>query len=877
MNKPYLIAKLLLLAWLSLSLPNDVRAQQWQATLSHYSTDNGLASNAIAYMTHDDYGYVWLATWNGVSRFDGFNFYNYKTGNKSGIKGLHNRVDAIVIDQRQNVWLKMYDGRIFVINRYTDSIEDPLEGVDDHDEFKADYFFTPFVTSSGDVLIFFKGVGLYKFHLDRNGLRQQHVMTGQLTVTSLAEGYHGDIWAGTDQGVRRVDMANLSLEKAVYFEDEHVTQMASNGYNIFVATRSGKIMQFSYGQQPQLVKDFGREISSLYVDRHGLLWFSDMGDGVYRLRPESGDIKFFKQKVLVPEFTSRGAFFNEAMGTLWIRLNHGGYGYYNREADEIEYFHNDPVNPWNLSNSVNANLELDDGVIWESTSRRGLEKLEILKNTISRTLLVPNATTMLENETCALYYDPQRHLLLIGNKKGTLFLIDKHGNRQTIHQDSNGQPFSRFYHIGKDKKGNYWLCDKDNGVYKMTPNASGGYTIINFRHHNDDKNSLSSNGAYQTLEDAEGNIWVATYGGGVNIITKGKDDNYQILNRHNLLKKYPSNSHQRVRTIAIDKEGKVWAGTTDGILLMTFHKNKFTVAPLEAPADWEKGLSSNDIVCLARAPQGDMWVGTNSGGLCRTTTKDENGAWQFESYGIADGLPSEEICSITFDQKGNVWFATDHTLCSFDVKKHIFTSFSNLDGIDDTMCSEGAAITLPNGNVLFGTINGYYVVNRSKLITKTGSLLKLRITDFYLDDMLQSPRLTPDFDYYIPESRRVVLPHHGSDFAFRFAALSYQYQHRIYYQYRLEGYDNEWHNATKERIAAYSNVPAGTYRFQVKAFLLESPENYDMRTIEVVVPSYFLLSSTAIWLYLLIISGLGIGGLWWYQEQLRRKQKINEG
>ena len=179
--------------------------------------------------------------------------------------------------------------------------------------------------------------------------------------------------------------------------------------------------------------------------------------------------------------------------------------------------------------------------------------------------------------------------------------------------------------------------------------------------------------------------------------------------------------------------------------------------------------------------------------------------------------------------------------------------------------------------MLFGTINGYYVVDRSKLITKTGSLLKLRITDFYLDDMLQSPRLTPDFDYYIPESRRVVLPHHGSDFAFRFAALNYQYQHRIYYQYRLEGYDNEWHNATKERIAAYSNVPAGTYRFQVKAFLLESPENYDMRTIEVVVPSYFLLSSTAIWLYLLIISGLGIGGLWWYQEQLRRKQKINEG
>ena len=60
-----------MLAMLALSCPQDARAQQLQASLSHYSTDNGLPSDAIASLHSDDFGYVWIATWNGVSRFDG--------------------------------------------------------------------------------------------------------------------------------------------------------------------------------------------------------------------------------------------------------------------------------------------------------------------------------------------------------------------------------------------------------------------------------------------------------------------------------------------------------------------------------------------------------------------------------------------------------------------------------------------------------------------------------------------------------------------------------------------------------------------------------------------------------------------------------------
>ena len=856
---------------LALWVPTNLRAQQLQASLSHYSTDNGLPSNTIGVLLNDDYGYLWIATWNGVSRFDGYNFYNYRTGIMSGVKGLHNRIDRMTIDQSQNIWLKMYDGRIFVLNRQTDRIEDPLEGISGHDEFGVDYFFVPYVSSVGDVYFSFGETGLYKLRLDRNGKKHDQIMTGNLTATCLVEGYQNDLWVGTNKGVHRINASNMSLEKNGYFLDENISCLATNGYNIFAGTKSGKIMQFSYGQEPTLVKDIGEEVTGLFVDSHGTIWYSDLKDGAYRLNPENGDVKRFTQRVLIPEYTSRGAEFAEAMGVVWVRMNHGGYGYYNRESDEIEYFHNDPSNPWNLSNSVNARLEMNDGVVWESTIRRGLEKLEVLKRTITRTLLISDSEDPMDNEVRAMCYDPKRHLTFLCNKRGKIFIFDAHGNHTgTITHDSKGNPISRPYGMSMDSKGNYWVCDKDNGVYKITP-TGGGYNIQNFRHDDNNLWSLSSNAAYQAVEDREGNIWIATYGGGVNILRKNKAGNYIALHSKNALKRYPLNAHQKVRTLALAKDGKVWAGTTDGILIMSMHNNNVSIEQMKMTERLEDGLMSYDIVCLASDAKGTMWIGTNSGGLSYATKRDEKGAWMFKNYGIADGLPSEEIRSITFDEKNNVWFSTDHMLSSFDVKKQIFTTYSQLDGVDETMCSEGSAIMAEGGSILIGTLNGYYTIDRKKLKNERGSLLKLRITDFYLNDELQSPRLNQTFDYYVPENRRVVLPSHGDEFAFRFAALNYQLQHRIVYQYKLDGYDREWVNADKSRMASYRGLAAGTYRFQAKAFLLESPEAYDVRTIEVVVPPSFLLSPTAIWIYMVLLAIGMLYGLWWYQERLRKR------
>lgn len=852
---------------------SDCHAQKIEASLTHYSVDDGLVSDNCSDIIQDDYGYVWIATWNGLSRFDGTNFYNYPTGYRSKVPLMHNRIVELVTDISQNVWLRMYDGRVFVLNRATDTFINPLTTEPGYENLKTNHKLK--VSSSGDVYTIIDGVGIYKMRLADNTVKTELITTSDIMVNTIVEGYKGDLWAGTDKGVHRINLNNAAVEHTGIMEDEEITVMFTNGYNIYGGTRSGKIFSFAYGQDPVVIKEFNEPVSSLFVDSHQLIWFTLNGKGVTRLNTQTGTIKSFWQPLLAPEFDVRGAVMSEVNGRVWIIMNHGGFGYYNRENDEVEYFHNNPANAWDLSNTVSCHLALSEGVVFESTARRGLEKLEIIKNSITREMLLENrADGTSNNDIRALFYDKETKTLLIGNKTSSLFLF-RDGHKTQIRDDGHGRALGRIYGISKAKDGGYWISSKGEGVIRMIPQGNG-YRFEFIRHEDDNPKSLSHNSAYCTVEDDNGNVWVATYGGGVNIITK-KDGKYEVLHKDNGgIPDYPKIDYYRVRTLTKDKDGKIWAGTTDGILIMSYEKGKVNVEKVLDNGTDDKNLMSNDIVCLTTDNEGTVWIGTNGGGLSRTIERNKDGNWLFETYTTHDGLPSDEIKSIAFDERGSVWFATDHALCSFDVKKKIFGVFSTLDGVDGTICSEGGALCIPGGNILFGTINGYYTVNLRKLINISGSMIKLRITDFFLNDELMTPRNNDVFDYYVPEAKSVSIPSHASVFSFRFNSLNYQLQHRIHYQYKLEGYDKEWQNADRSHTVSYSGVPAGKYTFCVKAFLLESPDKYDMRTIDVIIPASFILSSWVAWVTLIIVIIVIVAGVVIYLKRKKKKTKKEE-
>ena len=869
-------AKMMLAATIFIGAANGAEAQTMSASQTHYSTEDGLCSNAVSNIIQDDYGYIWIGSWNGLSRFDGFNFFNYKTGGSSKVPLLHNRIIDMISDQWQNIWMRMYDGRVFMLERTKDRIVNPLEGVKGYENLKTQN--TMAITSKGEVLAIMKGVGIYKMKYTKWGFENELITTGQLKPTVVVEGYKGDLWVGTDKGVRRLSANHESLSQNAILGEESITAMYSNGYNVYVGTKSGKVYSCAYGQDPRFIKDTGKAINSIFRDSYGTVWISTGGQGISRINEKTGDMKEFTQVVLVPEYDVTGVKVSEVAGTVWLTMSHGGFGYYNRATDEVEYFHNNPANTWDLSNTVAAYLALPEGVVFESTSRRGLEKLEIQKRTIERRkLFEDSAIENNENETRAMYYDSHYKVVLIGNKKGSLIITDG-TNKTIVRGEDKGMPFGRIYGIMKDRHGDFWISTKGNGLFRLSPRAknggygalcAGGFDFTNYRNNPDNKYSISSDLVYKTIEDKYGNLWVATYGGGVNVIKREKDGRILFLNRNNVMTRYPNDAFLKVRTVTLDKYGKIWAGSTDGILVMSYFNNKVKIQVVGDNEDEEDNLQSKDVVCLACAHNGQMWVGTNGGGLSRCDDYGK-GVYVFDTFGSQDGLPSEEIKSITFDERGNVWFATDHILCSFDVRKQIFSTFTILDGVDDTLCSEDAAVTLPNGKILFGTLSGYYIVDRSKLVSTNGSVMRLRITDFMINGKIQSPRFNANFDYYIPDSRKVELPNHDDEFSIRFASLNYQLQHRIHYQYCLEGYEEDWNNADNTRTATYSGLPAGTYEFKVKAFLLESPDKYDMKTITIVVPPHFLLSQSAIWIYLFLAAAIVITILY-IKEERRRK------
>jgi ligand-binding sensor domain-containing protein/AraC-like DNA-binding protein len=840
----------------------NLQAQGLQAMLNHYSTENGLPSNAISDIIQDKFGYIWISSWNGLCRYDGYDFFQYATGTASGIPFLHNRILDMYADTQGNIWLRMYDNRIFVLNRKTDLIQNAFEGISNGINIRTDRPLA--VSSDGHVFAIINGQGIYRMSLENNHFSRHLYPIRGINITKIVFDKHGKIWLSTNKGLATL---NTTTGKTSFYYIpgmKSITSITNFENLICIGTHSGDIYfidadkPYKSNKSTHLTDD---PITSLNVDSKGMVWYTTYDQGVSRYSLKDKTQKTFTQIVPAPESDLHGSTIFEYGDILWVRMNHGGFGYYDRQKDVINYFYNNPDNSLNLSNTVATYLALPEGVVWMSTNRRGLEKLELLNERIKRDYVRPGSTEFGVNEVRAMLYDKKNNQIIIGNKKGELFIYDSSLRRQISHLSMEG----RIYGLIQDHKGNVWVSNKDKGLFVI---KSGTKTITPIK-------NLNCNATYIVTEDYHGNIWVATYGGGVNMI---KPDGSVLYPGHGI-KGYPLDSYLKVRAITLASDGSVWAGTTDGILILKYdaRHNRIKTEILHQTSKIEEQLGNNDIIQIVKAHDGSMWIATNGGGLGHSIGKDENGYWKFETFGGKDGLPSDEIRSITFSNDGSIWFAADQSICSYDPQKKLFTTFSIQDGVGGIACSESAAITLPDSRMLFGTLNGYYVVDRSRLTNQLGRTLRLAITDFYINDQLMTPRTNDTYKYYIPDSNYVKLPGRSSVFAFRFASLNYQLQHRVHYQYMLEGYDDHWLNADRNRMVSYSDVPSGTYKFKVKAFLLESPNKYDERTITVVVPPYILASPAALWTYLcLLIIATAIFLYRRHQLKIKRQENIKK-
>lgn len=856
----------------------NAHAQQIQARLDHYSTTDGLPSNSISDILQDKYGYIWIATWNGLSRYDGYNFENYATGKASGIKNLHNRIVDLETDLQGNIWMIMYDNRIFVLNRRTDCISNAFEGLKGGDNMKIydtltenKYKIDDAITMSpdGKVYIIIPRKGIYQIYINRNIRTIKKIFDDKRGIYNMTCDTDGNLWLGTRKGLIMVDKNTGRTRGKLMVPGEYYNTMGFVGTDLYLGTQSGKIIirdtKHCRSKYLDISNTTNSPITSLHVDSKGLVWFTTTKQGVSMFNPATKETKNFTQEVSIPENDINGCTIYETGNVLWVRMNHGGFGVYDRITGQMNYFYNSPGDTWNLSNTVTTYTALNEGVIWMSTIRRGLEKLSIVNNKIRLIIPIPDSKKYGVNEIRAIIYDKKAKRILISNKAGEVFKL-KSNDLNVADKTPFFKVTGRIYGMMEDHYGNIWISTKGNGLY-LLKSGSNTPRRVNY--------PFTSQNIYNTKEDKYGNIWVATYNGGINVLKNIGNEKYKVISP-NYIRGYNKDQYLKVRTLEIDNNGVVWGGTSDGIILLKFNKAKniFEAKPLLQTDNQKEQMANNDIVEIKKSPIGDMWIATNGGGLIKSIGKDNDGKWRFNNFGLSNGLPSEELRGITFSHDGHVWFSSDQIICSYDPQKQLFTTFSIQDGVGDIACSECSAYTLPDDRMLFGTLNGYYIVDKKLLTTTNGSDFKLAITDFFVNDKRMTPRENNTYDYYIPDSERVELPSRSSVFSIRFASLNYQLQHRVHYMYMLEGYDNKWISANDTRAVSYSDVPAGEYTFRVKAFLLENPNKFDERKIKIIVPPYMFASAAAMWVYLILIIG-GICGFLLWREKMREDTKKN--
>ena len=344
--------------------------------------------------------------------------------------------------------------------------------------------------------------------------------------------------------------------------------------------------------------------------------------------------------------------FVDQSGLLWIGTNDGGLNVYDRENDKFIAFKSDPEDGNSISgNKVFTVFQDRDGQIWIGTDA-GLDKV--------------------------VFEDEGTH-----DKASQLGNIRFHHLKSKA-DDQYSISYNRVRAIMQDKEGNMWFGTQGGGLNKLIYDYEDETSDPVFVHYQNDENdpeSLSDNDVLSLYEDGRGNIWVATYGGGVNRFNKTTKKFERFVHSDD----DPTGiSHDIVLAIYGDKSGNIWMGTFGGGLdrLMAWHLDNGEIGYtfehfVNDPSD--DGSLSNDAVGVIYEDRfGVLWVGTFGGAINKYDTQKPKFAHYKHNLQNPNSLPEEGVGAVFVDKQGVLWIGTSGGgLTRIDRETGIYTHYNN--------------------------------------------------------------------------------------------------------------------------------------------------------------------------------------------------------
>ena len=602
------------LLFLSYGVSVDVSvAQQWTV----YTTADGLVGNRIRAIREDEKGYLWFATSNGASRYDGGHFQNLNMTNGLSSDNIY----FLLVDKRGNLWfatdsgVSKYNGvefQDFYPDRFVDNLvhfmlEDQQgnlwfatdSGVSRYNgvEFQ-DFYPDRFVDNPVNFMLedqqgnlwFGTEKGIYKYTMEK---LQWFDADGLAGISVILEDQEGHLWFGTENGVSKYDgqkFQNFTARDGLV-NNSILSMLQDSGGNLWFGTRTGISKYNGKGfQNFKKINDTALKfVRSIWEDSDENLWFGTANgtckytvenlhplkkaDGLAGIRvilKDQEDNLWFGTENGVSKYDG-AEFKNFMVGSRILSMLQDSRG--NLWIGTLAGIHKNltPINEVNTA--VIAILE-DKGNLWFVTA----EGVGVYNGTTFQLVFTIE-------DVSEMFMD-SRGNLWIGSMTDGIYKYELDGKDQKHYTDADGLKNNRITWILETQDGTLWFGLENEGVCRYD------YNDDSFRH-------FTSESITVALEDSTGNLWFGTYEG-----VMKNDESQRITRAHGLISNY-------VTSILSDRAGNLWFGTDKGV--SKYDGTNFQNIPLE------EYLTFGSIDTIFEDSKGAMWFITTNGGVIKYT------------------------------------------------------------------------------------------------------------------------------------------------------------------------------------------------------------------------------------------------------------------
>ena len=832
---------LLCLVMLFASIPSEGAYQcRKQVKFDHYRVENGLSQNEVFCCFQDSHGFIWFGTGNGLSRFDGYEFKNYKHDPDDSSTINSGFIYSIVEDSKGCLWLTISGNGL---SRFDPRTE--------------------------------------KFHAFRSDDNDPGSISSNI-VNALLYDDHGHLWIGTAEGLDRLPPG--SSEFIHYRNDPDNPNSLSqssilslyedNTGSIWIGTSRTGVNQLTvrekFRENPEFIRYLhspenpeslpGNSVQAIFEDQHGTLWFGTE-NGLSRF---DRNLKNFISYQTSPNPNSLSgnditAINEDKNGILWIACKGSGLNSLQRSKDiyhpEIHrYIHNNK-DPNSLSNEEISALCYDrSGALWIGTMGDGVDKIIPGGKGFQYYKIddTENRSRNNKNNIISITED-SRGNLWIAESEGNVYELNpqKEIIQKYVFNTSGKNDHSRkiITKILEDRDKNLWFGTEEDGLIFLNPRTQEQreYTA-----NPKVPDALGSNVINDICEDHNGNLWIGTVMGGLNFYNTSTGQFKRFWHNPDDSKTISSNF---IYTLQMDRYGNLWIGTHVGGLNVLKTEEMDSPSPVFIHYNRINGdlhsLSSDIVTAIFEDRAGTIWVGTHGGGLNQFVPETNS----FVRYTIRDGLPDNIIYGILEDSNGNLWISTNRGISHFHPCSKSFTNYDQNEGLQGNEFNKGSAFKSQTGEMYFGGINGFNTFVPEK-ITIDPNPPQIAITDFQIfNTSIEISKNQESHDILnksITFTDSLYLSYEDRVISFQCAALNYQCPGQNQYAYMLEGYDRDWHYSGDRRFFTYTNLPPGKYFLKIKTANSDNVWNKTPKSLFIYIAPPFWKT---IWFKILVVAG----------------------